>query len=115
MKQVLLAKPTGVLLIALFVAFIVTFSAQAQTTINVTCDTASLITAVNTANGTPEADTLNLAANCNYNFASAADLDGTVGDSALPRVTTPIIINGNGATIARADGSPDFRLLYVTE
>src|SRR5690606_15762581 len=57
------------------------------------------------------ADTINLAANCTYTFTTG---DATNPDSALPRITTPIVINGNGATIERADGSPYFRLLYVT-
>ncbi len=35
-------------------------------------------------------------------------------DSALPRATGTLTLNGNGAAIERASEAPDFRLLYVT-
>lgn len=84
------------------------FPASAQTTIDVSCDTTELVAAITTANGTPEADTLNLSASCIYSFTTA---DVTNSDSALPRITTPITINGNGATFTRSGGL--FRFFYI--
>jgi hypothetical protein len=110
MKQLFLPKLLGVGAALLLAASLISFPAQAQTTIDVACNAAALRTAINTANGTPQVDTLNLAAACAYNFTAA---DATDPDTALPGITTPIVVNGNDATIART-GGPAFRLLYVT-
>ncbi|GEM_PF-6086524 len=86
------------------------FPASAQVTIDVGCDSAELIAAITTANGTPATDTINLEAGCVYSFTAG---NVTNSDNALPRITTAMIINGNGATLERVGGSPNFRLLTV--
>ena len=88
-------------------------SPSAATIIEVDCNPEALISAVNAANSTPEADILNLAPDCVYSFLVG---DSTHGDSALPRITSDITIvgGGSGSTLLRAVESPDFRLIYVS-
>jgi len=66
----------------------------------------SAITAAN-ANGA-SADTICLTANSTYSFFSASN------SIALPSITTPITIVGNGAILERGSGAPQFRLFNVT-
>jgi hypothetical protein len=72
-------------------------------------DTVALARAIRCANADPDANVINLT-NSTYNFTAG---DVTNPDSALPRITTPITINGDGATLQRHAAAPDFRLLYV--
>ncbi|GAA1009650.1 hypothetical protein GCM10009564_25520 [Streptomyces thermogriseus] len=74
-------------------------SASAKTH-TVACSQAALRTAITTANSTPGTDTLKLTARCTYALTSE-----------LPSITSPIVINGNHATITRTAGS--FRILTV--
>jgi hypothetical protein len=100
-----------VLLAAASIVFVVApQAASAQT--DVGCTTAALISAIDAANATPATtDTLSLSSGCVYSFTSA---DLTNGDSALPRITTSITIQGSGAVIERSSGAAaDFRLLYI--
>jgi hypothetical protein len=69
-------------------------------TLPVACSQTALQNAINTANGTPGSDTLNLAPNCTYALTSE-----------LPAITSPIVINGNGDLITRVSGT--FRILTV--
>lgn len=76
-------------------------------------DVDGLIAAINTANATPGADTIELAAGGTYTLTA---VDNTAyGPSGLPLISSPITINGNGATIERtaAAGTPEFRVLFV--
>ena len=82
-------------------------------------DVAALRTAIHTANHNAEDDTIILATNGSYVFN---DVDTTPDGgevSALPTILRDgdhnIIINGNGATVARnaAPGTPEFRLLVI--
>jgi autotransporter family porin len=83
-------------------------------------DVPALITAINTANSNNQPDTIELAAGCTYSLAT---VDNTFGGSAngLPVIivdsssTNSLTINGNGATIERAAGSPPFRFLYFRD
>jgi hypothetical protein len=101
-------------IISVLLACMFIFGAQAQAAaVDVACAPAALVAAINAANATPEADTLNLKDGCVYTFTSAADIDATLGNSALPRITTPVTINGNGATLGRDVIAPNFRLLRV--
>ena len=83
-------------------------------------DVSALITAINTANSNNQPDTIELAAGCTYSLAT---VDNTFGGSAngLPVIivdsssTNSLTINGNGATIERAAGSPPFRFLYLRD
>ena len=63
-------------------------------------DEASLITAIAVANATPEADTIQLAANGVYSFAGANNY--WYGPNALPAISSAVTIEGNGATLDRA-------------
>lgn len=96
---------TAVLLSTL--VLLLSHSAQAQ--ITVSCSVTELVAAIDTANTTPEADTLNLSSGCFYIFTESNNTDGAKGDSGLPIITTPIIINGNGAVFQRGIGAPEFR------
>ena len=81
-------------------------------TITVACTPQALINAINAANSTAAADTLQLGS-CVYRFTSA-DNTGTVGANALPIITTPITMKGNGSTLQRdAAATDDFRLIEV--
>ena len=56
---------------------------------------------------------VNLAANGNYTLTTVDNV--FLGPNGLPLITGTVIINGNGATIARssAEGTPEFRLLQA--
>ena len=76
-------------------------------------DVAGLIAAINTANASAGADTINLAAGGTYTLTAVDNINN--GESGLPAITSEITINGNGATIQRSSGvgTPSFRVLYV--
>jgi predicted outer membrane repeat protein len=74
-----------------------------------TGDASGLVAAINVANSNgSSADTICLTAGSAYTYSSASS------GIALPSVTTPITIIGNGATIQRSSGAPQFRLFNVT-
>jgi hypothetical protein len=71
-------------------------------------DAFGLVNAINAANGNGASpDTICLTSST-YSFASAAE------NIALPSITTPITIVGNGAVMERGSGAPQFRLFNVT-
>jgi hypothetical protein len=75
-----------------------------------------LIAAINTANQTPEADTIVLVAGTTYTLTQGYHTDH--GDTGLPTIAAaggPLTIQGNGDTIERgtASGTPAFRLFDV--
>ena len=88
-------------------------------TITVNETTCTLIDAIRSANdntshggcvsGAPGLDTIALAANVTLT-SSYGDYEGETG---LPAVSSQIVINGNGRTIARDAGADPFRLIYV--
>jgi hypothetical protein len=91
---------------AAIVALLWVTAASAATVINVPCgDQVDLVAAINAANSAG-GGTLNLAARCDYALTS---VDNS-GENGLPVVTTPIAVNGNGATI---DGTGSVRVLEV--
>jgi WD40 repeat protein len=71
-------------------------------------DTTALISAITTANGTPEADTICLAESGTYTFTAAYS-----GSNALPPITSEITFDGNNATLTRDVAAPEFRLIQV--
>jgi CSLREA domain-containing protein len=73
-------------------------------------DPAGLITAVEEANATPEADTICLGGGT-YTLTAIYGA-GTYGNNGLPAITTAITINGNGATITRSSATA-FRLFEI--
>ncbi|MCW5891068.1 MAG: hypothetical protein KIT14_11020 [bacterium] len=78
-------------------------------------DVAALVAAIDSANGTPEADTINLAAGA-YVLTAVATSEPW-GPSGLPTITSDIALvgAGSGATTIERDGSaPAFRFLTIT-
>ncbi len=81
----------------------------------IACDVAALIQAIEDANNTPDTtDTINLPVGCIYTLTEVYD-DSTIHNNGLPSITSPIIINGNYATIQRsfASGTPLFRIFLL--
>ncbi|WP_204103914.1 MULTISPECIES: DUF4347 domain-containing protein, partial [Spirulina sp. CCY15215] len=74
-------------------------------------DAASLIAAINSANGNAVTDTINFAGNITLT-AVENSIDGSNG---LPSITAAqkLTINGMGNTLARDAAAPGFRLLHV--
>ena len=85
---------------------------QAATLTLVDCNAASLVAAIDTANGNGEADTINLLAGCTYTFGVVNNV--WYGPNALPAITSDITIVGNGAVIERSLAAPAMRLFYVS-
>ncbi len=86
---------------------------QKPSTLHVACNAGRLVAALTTANDNADVTTLNLANNCAYEL-SAADNDNGQGPNGLPRITTNVTINGNGATLKRgASSSNDLRLFQI--
>ncbi|UOZ06316.1 hypothetical protein [Amycolatopsis sp. WQ 127309] len=81
--------------------------AQAAGT-TVPCDAAALVQAVAAATATTDADTLSLAPGCDYALTAVADTTWAAG---LPSVRGKLTVQGNHATIRRATGAPQFRLI----
>lgn len=86
-----------------------TFSAQATTVFPVE-STEQLIAAIVAANETPEADIISM----ERTFYLLTSVYSEDQKSALPAITSPIVIRGNGAELRRYS-SADFRLFHVTE
>lgn len=75
--------------------------------------TSQLIGAIQFANLTPQADTINLRFGT-YTFNTATPDSDEFGElTSLPRINTPITLNGNGATIRRNPTAAEFRILRV--
>ncbi|MBL8292636.1 MAG: hypothetical protein JNN08_12410 [Bryobacterales bacterium] len=76
-------------------------------------DVPGLIAAINTANASGVPNVINLASGGTYTLSAVAQADWR-GPSGLPYVVTssPLQINGNGATIERSNaaGTPEFRI-----
>lgn len=69
----------------------------------------ALVNAITAANADGNsADTICLTANSTYSFFSASN------SIALPSITTPITIIGNGAILEHSSGAPQFRAFNVT-
>jgi len=77
-------------------------------------DVPALIAAINAANANGEADTITVAAGCVYTLNAIDNVTG--GNNGLPSITSPIVIEGNGATIRRDLSAQDeFRLFHVAD
>ena len=84
---------------------------------NINCgDVAGLVSAIITANGNGQADTITLNAdsqpNCTYTLTGINNYQ--YGPNGLPAITSPITIVGNGAILTRGGGAPNFRFFYVS-
>src|SRR5690349_4059026 len=104
------------LLLALLAGALVRLSALPARANSVTIpngNVAALIQAINDANASGGADTIDLASGGVYTLTGAnSNYNGSTG---LPALQGSITINGHGATIARstAGGTPAFRILAV--
>ncbi len=97
------------LLTATLTGLLVSTSAQ-STTIFPVESTDGLVAAINAANQTPEADIITL----ERGLYSLDKVNAENQKAALPEITTPIVIRGNGAELRRYSNS-DFRLFHVAE
>ena len=97
-------------------------SACSPRTIDVGCFVNELVDAINTANASPNPDTIELEADCVYLFRDVdnyTDRQGTPteedGGNALPVIYTTITINGNDARFMRdiVQGTPEFRFFKI--
>ena len=91
------------------VCSLVAVSVQATTVFPVE-STQGLIDAINAANQTPEADIITL----ERALYVLDKVNSENQKSALPEISTPIVLRGNGAELRRYSTS-DFRLFHVTE
>jgi hypothetical protein len=102
----------GVCLAVLLLLLPLSARGQAGQTLNVANgDVAGFITAIQTLN-TDGGGTIELASSGTYSVS--APYDWWYGPNAFPAIASTITINGNGATITRASGSPKFRFFYVS-
>lgn len=74
-------------------------------------DVAGLIAAINTLNSSA-GGTIELAPSGLYQVSAPSDW--WYGPNAFPAISSAIVIEGNGATIERVSGSPNFRFFYVS-
>ncbi|TDD15392.1 hypothetical protein [Nonomuraea diastatica] len=72
----------------------------------VTCSVAALTRAIDTAN--TAGGTLDLQAGCLYRLTNADN-----GDNGLPVIRADVTVNGNGATVERAEHASAFRIFRV--
>ena len=73
----------------------------------------SLSEAIEAANGNDNASIIELSPGATYTLSAVDNTDPTYGANGLPVITSPIILNANGATIERSTGAPAFRLFQV--
>ncbi len=87
------------------------FSSNSQAITIANGDVQGLIGAINTLN-TAGGGFIILAANGSYPVTEPSDW--WYGPNAFPAIQSSILIEGNGATISRLSGSPQFRFFYVS-
>ena len=80
-------------------------AAPMNSVITVSCNVVDLINAINTANTSPDADTLELPTGCNYHLTSVDNVE-QYGNNGLPVITSDITINAHGAAIWQEYRSP---------
>lgn len=103
--------PRLFLIVGLLAGALGVSGAQTAQAASIGCTASDLITAIDDANGNPDTTTIDLATNCTYTLTvPVPDADGYHG----LEITTPVTINGNGATITRDNSAPIFRILLVT-
>ncbi len=78
------------------------------------CGPDELVTAINSANNAPDADSITLNGGCTYTLTDYDNSDAFSANG-FPVVSSTITIHGNGATIIRneEDGTPNFRFFEV--
>jgi hypothetical protein len=100
-------------------AILLTTVVQISTAATFSCaagDVSCLITAIQTANRTPEPDTIQLAAGT-YTLTAPDNATQACGANGLPVITSPLTIQGQGADLTamrRDPGAPtSFRLMSI--
>ncbi|MBK8478759.1 MAG: hypothetical protein IPL39_21495 [Opitutaceae bacterium] len=97
---------------SLALAGLVALAVQPVSAANFTAaDSAALIAAINSANATPEADTIELTTGATYTF-TAVD-NWWYGPNALPPIASPITIEGHGSTLAIGGDPVRLRFFYI--
>jgi hypothetical protein len=87
-------------------------TAQVAHAAAISCTTSSLISAIKTANSTSGGGTVTLPTGCTFKLTT---VNNTVqGSNGLPVITNKVTVNGNGATITRSSGAPNFRFFFVS-
>lgn len=106
------------LLLALTAGWLLPAPISRAATFTIPCgDVTALINAITSANSNGQPDTIELAASCTYTLTAVHNTFGS--PNGLPVIVVDgssansLTINGNGATIERAAGSPPFRFLYL--
>ncbi|HEX7104222.1 MAG TPA: choice-of-anchor Q domain-containing protein [Nitrolancea sp.] len=79
------------------------------------CNISDISDAINSANAiTPNDYQISLTAGCTYTYSGPSTYsDSDSQPSALPELIGTLIIQGNGATIVRADTAPDARIFSI--
>jgi hypothetical protein len=101
---------TGVVVAGTAAGAFVALDGVAAAAVSVPCSTASLISAISTANTTPANNSLSLTSGCVYSLTAVNNT--TDGFTGLPVITGQVSIAGNGATITRS-ATAAFRLFDV--
>ncbi len=106
-------KRVGFTIASMLVVVIFTFAPQQRTfAADMTAgDAASLVNAINTANGASGADTILLTAD--ITLTTPSESSGTYGDTGMPAITSDITIEGQGHVIMRDTNGVKFRLIRV--
>ena len=104
-----LGAATAVLSLVVGGLVVLTATEAGAATIDVPCgNNAALIGAINTANGNGnvEADVINITgAACTFTFTTPAVVSTPANNNvALPTISAPLVINGNGAALVRSTG-----------
>src|SRR4051794_19209015 len=75
--------------------------------------TATLVSQITAANNAAGADVIDITGGpCTFSLTAVND--AAAGGNGLPIVTSPLTINGNGSTITRVAGSPNFRIFFAS-
>ena len=98
-------------MVLVFLFLILLLTACTYAPKQVPCDAFELVDAIGKSNSTGGIHTLELAQGCVYELTWIEDM--TNGHNGLPTILTEMTINGNGATIIRADDAPNFRIFHV--
>ncbi|MGW7535964.1 hypothetical protein [Amycolatopsis sp. NPDC054798] len=86
--------------------------ARSASVASVACDETALVTAITAANAAG-GGTVTLTPGCAYPLTASHGDDGVHGPDGLPIITTPVTLEGNANTIARAATAPAFRIAQV--
>ncbi len=106
-------RRTAILVTAALASPVVMGGGAGAETLTVACEGpggggAGLVSAIDQANATAGADTIDLVPGCAYVLTAAAS-----PDTGLPVVTGQLAIQGHGATIRRSGSAPRFRIFEV--